>query len=126
MSSHSREKIITLSFILFGGFVTLSVRVLFTALATSSVFLSRLYAEDIVQHGIPVFLGLLTFFLLQFNKKTNIWANEVLSEVTSIVWPSRRDTIMMSAVCCVMLLISGVLLGVFDFLSSHIIRLILD
>lgn len=89
------------------------------AVATGAT--GRFFAQDLVRHGIPVGLGLISFFVLQFNKKVVSWADEVVSELRKIIWPSRRDTIQMTIMVCVMLIVSGLVLGAFDVLSGSFI-----
>lgn len=119
------QKIITLSFIIAGVLAALITRVLLNAVASTG-FLIQFYSLDAFQHGIPVGVGILTFIFLQFNKKIVTWAKEVVLEISHIVWPSRKDTAMMTLVCCIMLLIAAILLGAFDFLASHAMRLFLN
>ena len=126
MNKKDQQKIVTLSFIFAGGLVAFVAKVLLDSIASNLVFFARFYSQDLFQHGVPVLCGLLTFGLLQFNSKVCLWANEVLVEIKNIVWPSRKDTIAMTLVCCVMLIVAGVILGVFDFFASHLVRLILD
>jgi len=42
-------------------------------------------------------------------------------ELKKIVWPSRKDTVAMTIVVIMMVLISGVVFAVFDGLSSYMI-----
>lgn len=126
MDHKEQQKIVTLCFILAGGLFAFVSKVILDSISSNVIFFARFYSKDIYQHGIPVFLGLLVFGLLQFNSKICLWANEVLLEIRNIVWPSRKDTLSMTLVCCVMLIVAGVVLGIFDFFASHIIKLILD
>ena len=64
-----------------------------------------------------------TFAILQFNPKIRTWADECIAEVRKVVWPSRKDTIAMTIVCCVMVVYCwALLLVVFDFASQHLIK----
>ena len=81
---------------------------------------------EAVQHGLPVAFGIITFLILFMNKKTHTWADECVSEVRKVVWPSRKDTMAMTIVCCVMVLLSGIGFGIFDFFSSQLIKLFVN
>lgn len=119
---NNNSKIITLSFLIAGvlfGFV-LSV-LLGTAEAIATGSIARFLANDFVRHGSPVVLGAVLFFVLQFNKKVVTWADEVVTEIKRVVWPSRKDTVAMTIVVCVMLIISGLVLGLMDVVSSKAI-----
>ena len=53
------------------------------------------------------------------------YLREVVYELRKVVWPSRKETIGTTAVVLVIVIISGVFLGVVDFILSHFIRLLI-
>tara|TARA_B100001248_G_C27399644_1_gene469061 strand:- start:13633 stop:14028 length:396 start_codon:yes stop_codon:yes gene_type:complete len=120
------EKILTVSFILAGAIAAVVVNSLFTAFAASFASVARVYSMDILRHGLPVGVGALTFVILQFNQKALTYADEVVSEIKKVVWPSHKDTAAMTVVVSIMLIVSGLVLGLFDFLSQEIVKIILD
>ena len=87
---------------------------------------ARIRSNEVVQHGVPVAFGIATFLFLFMNKKTHTWADECIGEVRKVVWPSSKDTVSMTVVCCAMVLISGVGFGVFDFISTQLIKLFVN
>jgi preprotein translocase subunit SecE len=122
MQDSTNSKIMTMSFVAMGFLVALVVQVLFENFSVSFGPVARLHANETIRHALPIGAGLITFALLQFNAKVRTWADECISEVRKVVWPSRKDTVAMTTVCCVMVVIVGVLLGVFDFASQHLIK----
>ena len=126
MIREENAKIITLCFVAGGflsGFVT---RVLFELLAVYSGLAAMAYAQESIRHGLPVLLGLGVFLFLQMREKTKIWANEVVVEVRKVVWPSRQATLGMTVMVCIILMISGFVLGAFDLVSSAVVNFIID
>lgn len=121
------NKIITVSFlvgsILIGVVVSVLVDTL-AAVATGGV--GRFFAQDLVKHGLPVAVGLVTFFALEFNKSIMAWADEVVTEIRRVVWPSRKDTTSMTIVVCIMLVISGLAFGLLDVVSGSVIGWLLQ
>lgn len=118
----TNSKIITVSFMVTGillGIVTFVLVDSLAAIATGSV--GRFFAQDLVRHGLPAVIGVVVFAVLQFNKTVMAWANEVVTELRKIVWPSRRDTVGMTIMVCIMLIISGLILGAFDVVSGSLI-----
>ena len=91
-----------LSFI--GYFLTI---VLLEILAGSVGAVARFRSEQWVEHGLPVGIGFLVFALLFFNAKAQLWADEAVTEVRRVVWPSRKDVVAMTTVCCVMVVVAG-------------------
>lgn len=126
MDKNNNHKIILVSFVVAAFLAALVVGVLLEAAAAAFGFVARAYATDIVKHGAPFLGGLITFLSLILNKKIRSWADEVVVEIKKVVWPSQKDTVAMTTVVCVMLLISGVVLWVFDFLSSNLVKSMLN
>jgi preprotein translocase subunit SecE len=116
---NSNSKVITISFMVTAALVGIVISALMGPLsATASGPLAHALSTDLVRHGLPVLVGLILFLSLQFNAGVVAWSDDVVTELARIVWPSRKDTTNMTVVVCIMLLISGVLLGVLDFVSG--------
>ena len=119
-------KIILVCFVLSGVLASVVIRILMETLAASWGTFARFYVQESVQHVVPVAVGFITFAALQLNKKVRVWMDEVVTEVSKVVWPTKKDTTAMTTVTCVMLLISGLILGFFDFVSSGLVGLLTD
>jgi preprotein translocase subunit SecE len=126
MDKESNKKVITVAFVATAVLAALVLRVLLETAAASWGVFARYYAQDWVKHGLPVAVALITFMSLQLNKKVLVWADEVVVEIKKVVWPTRKDTTAMTVVVCIMLLISGVILGAFDFLSGSFVKMIVN
>ncbi len=119
------KKILTVSFVIAAILVAFVVGILLdTAAATFGVF-ARFMDYDVVRHGIPVISGLIAFLILQFHKKTFVWADEVVVELKKVVWPSKKDTTAMTIVVCIMLVISAIVLGTFDIVAGYLVNFII-
>ena len=103
-----------------------TVRVFLTILSSSFGAVARLTDSELVRHGAPIALGVAFFIYVVASKKVRNWANEVIIEVGKVVWPSRKDTTAMTIVVCFFMILSGVILFAFDFVSSKIIQFILE
>ena len=126
MEDKSNKKIMTVSFVVVGFIVAIVMDVLLDSLAATIGAVARFRSMDLIAHGLPVAAGLITFACLQFNSKVLAWSDEVVVEIRKVVWPSRRDTSAMTIVTCVMLIISGTFLGVFDFVSRNLIKMFIN
>ncbi len=120
------KKIITLCFVFAGVLAWFVVGILMDLLSASFGILARAFSSDAIRHGVPVVVGLGLFLALQFNAKVVKWADEVVIEIGKVVWPSRKDTTAMTVVVCVMVLISGLVLGLFDMVSSFVVNLMVQ
>jgi preprotein translocase subunit SecE len=117
------KKILTLSYLVSAALTWLVAGILLDTFSATFGFVARLVSSDVFRHGVPVGLGAILFFFLQFNRKVNVWGDEVVSEIRKVVWPSQRDTSGMTVVVCVFLIFTGTLIGVFDFLSGYVVNL---
>ena len=122
----SNQSIISVSFVAAGFLVYIVVAVMFETLAGTFGIVARVHNIEVVKHGVPVIAGILTFACLYFNKKVYQLADESVTEVKKVVWPSQKDTTAMTILVCVMVLLTGVGLGVFDYISSQLIKLFLN
>lgn len=121
----SNKKVLTMSFLGAGALVAFVFKVLVTVLTpVTSGNVARIISGDFVVYILPVILGFIAFLVLQFNAKINVWADEVVTEIKKVVWPSRKDTVAMTIVVCIMVLISAVIISLFDFVSSQIVNYI--
>jgi len=119
------KKILTFSFVLAGFLTFLTVSLLIDTFATLFPIVSRFSSNDVMKHGFPILVGFGVFAALQFNNNIVNFCDEVVTEIRKIVWPSRKDTVAMTIVVSVMLVVSGVLLGLFDTFSSYMIQKLL-
>lgn len=120
------NKIITVSFVVVAALVWGTITVLMNSLAGSFSWVARMRAIELVNHGLPVGLAVLAFAMLQFNPKVVAWADEVVVEIRKVVWPSRKDTMGMTTVVCVMVVIAGIMFGLWDYVSGNLIKLLLN
>lgn len=118
----TNSKIITLSFAIGGFLAGLVVSLLMKAFAGAFAFVARANDVDLVRHGLPLVVGFGLFAFCQFNPKAVAWADEVISEVKKVVWPSRKDTTAMTIVVCIMVLISSVIISSFDMISGYVVN----
>ncbi len=122
----TNKKILTLAFAAAAFLAGFVVSLTFDALAGTFGAVARIHSNEMIGHGLPVAVGFVTFAILQFNAAIGVWADEVLVELRKVVWPSRRDTLAMATVVCVMLLLAAAILGLFDFFSGNLIQLIVN
>jgi preprotein translocase SecE subunit len=124
MDKKAVRKIMTMCFMAAGLLTWLTVGVLFRALAGAFGIVQQLYGQDIYSHGIPLVCGVAVFAVLTFNPKIVVWAEDVILEVSKVVWPSQKDTMGMTIVVIMMVLISGVALFLFDNLARFSLQML--
>lgn len=119
---NTNKKIISFSFLLASAIVALSFHLLVKAFAGAFGVVARYASNDFVTHILPALIGIILFAVLQFNSKIMVWADEVATEMRKIVWPSNKDTTAMTIVVCIMVIISSVIVSIFDFLSTYVVN----
>ncbi len=118
------KKIITVSFVLLGALLVLTVHLLLGLLAGNFGWASRIESNDLLSTGIPVGLGFIVFMALQFNRVTVDFTDGVVNELKKVVWPSRKDTGLMTVVVVITLIISGIVVGLYDAVWAYVINFI--
>ncbi len=124
----SANKKIVDSSILVAGFLTWLVTKLLIETISGMVGggLIKVLNNDFTLHVLPLLLGIAVAAALRFNPKVMVWGDEVVSELRKIVWPSRKDTVAMTIVVCIMLVIAGFVIGGFDIISSYAIAALIN
>lgn len=122
LNSSTNSKIVTLCLVSFSALVGFTLATLFRALSGAFAIFAKAMNYDWFKHGVPVAVALILFFSLQFNKNFLTWADEVIAEIKKVVWPSIKDTRGMTIVVVVMVLISSVIISVFDVFSGFVLN----
>ena len=120
------NKIMMVSFVCGAFLVGYTIEVLHTILSSSWGPYARLTDSDLITHGLPVIFGLIFFIYAISSKSVKAWAQEVIVEVSKVVWPSKKDTVAMTIFVCFFMILTGVILGIFDFFSSQVIQFIIE
>jgi preprotein translocase subunit SecE len=115
------KKIITVSFVAVGLLVGFTVHLLLQFLAQNFSLIARVESNELLSNGIPVVLGALTFLALQLNRHTVDFTDGVVTELKKVVWPSRKDTGLMTVVVVITLIIAGVVVGMYDAVAAYLI-----
>lgn len=118
----SNAKIITVCLAASSALVGLTIALLLRSFAGAFGVVARLVDSNAIRHGVPVVVGLVMFFVLQFNPRVVTWAEEVVVEIKKVVWPSRKDTTAMTIVTLIMVLISSLIVTGFDFVSGFVMK----
>ncbi|MBN8536095.1 MAG: preprotein translocase subunit SecE [Deltaproteobacteria bacterium] len=122
----TNSKLLTISFALFSFLIGFSLHLILKSFSGAFAIVARLNENDLFKHGLPVMIGLVIFFYLQFNKKTLEWGSEVVLEITKVVFPTKADTTALTIVVVIFVMISSVIITLFDFVSNAIVKHIIN
>lgn len=114
------------SFVCGAFLVGYTIQVLNTLLASSWGAYARLTDSEIVSNLLPIAAGLLFFIYLVSSKKVRQWSQEVIVEISKVVWPSKKETTALTVFVCIFMIFTGILLGIFDYFSSQVIQAIIE
>lgn len=124
---NTNDKFVTGSFLLAGVLVGIVLHALvrtISGMVPGAV--GNALSSDMMVHIMPVLIGAIAFAIMQFTPSIRIWGDEVVSEIRKISWPSQRDTMAMTVVVCVMLVLAGLIIGGFDVISAYTIDALLN
>ncbi len=71
-------------------------------------------------------LGFCVFFVLKKSNKINEFGGEVISELSKVTWPTRKETLVSTGVIIVMVGIAAMLLFAFDTIWGTLTRSFLE
>jgi preprotein translocase subunit SecE len=77
---------------------------------------------DLILRGLSTFSGVVLFVSLYRHRVVNQFMNEVVLELSRVHWPSARETRVSTFVVVLMVLISGMILGLLDYLWVQVVR----
>jgi len=119
---NTNSKIVTMSFLTFSVLIGFTVATLLRVFSGAFGVIARAMEHDLVRHGLPVATALGLFLYLQFNKGILTWADEVTAEIKKVVWPPLKETRGMTIIVVIMVMISGVIVSVFDMISGFVLN----
>ena len=121
---NTNSKILTLSFGIAAALIGFTLSLLIKIFSVFRI-VADATSSDLARHGIPVVVGLGLFLLFQFHPKIRGWGEEVMSEVRKIVFPSKKDTTLMTVSVVVMVFISSAIVWSFDIFSAYVVKLLM-
>ena len=88
-------------------------------------FESQVKNIDLVIRLVSLGLAALLFLILYKNESANQFMHEVVTELSRVTWPTQKETSSATVVVVIMVLITGILLGLLDKFWTLVIQWIL-
>jgi preprotein translocase SecE subunit len=76
----------------------------------------------LIARGVSLVVGIIVFVILLKHEKANQFMNEVMVELSRVTWPTQKETTGATGVVIVMVLISGMLLGLLDYCWTMLLK----
>ena len=118
------KKLVTVSFALLGALCAFLFSVFFSFLAAHLAAVERFKSQELVSNILVVGVGLVVFSVLNFNSKSVDFTDSVISELKKVVWPSKKETGLMTFIVIIALVLSGIVIGVYDSVWAYLVRLV--
>lgn len=67
--------------------------------------------------------GIVVFVILLKNEKVNTFTNEVITELSEVVWPNRKETVLSTGVVSILVGICAAILFGFDMVWGVMVRI---
>ena len=127
MSIRSNQKYVNAIFVVAGAIIWLISKHYIKVLIGAFRWGRSLGASsDLVEHGLPLCLGVLTFFILWKNSKSYNFVSDSVSELIKISWPSEKDVRLGTIVVIIAVILAGLFFGVIDLGFNAIIQTLLS
>lgn len=85
-----------------------------------------LETTTVLQELVPFLLAVATFAVLRKNKKSYNFVTDSIGEIIKVVWPGKKEVNTGTIVVIVVVLASGLALGVVDKLFSAIVKALIN
>ena len=86
---------------------------------------ARVSNIDVMVRVLSVVIGAVLFFILFRHEQAYQFMNEVVAELDKVTWPTQKDTTSATFIVIVMVLISGAVLGLLDYIWTMLIKAVL-
>jgi len=118
------QKWVTVSYVAMAVLVGFLASALSWKLAAVYDLETRIRNIDLVVRGVSLLAGLIVFFVLARHKQATQFMNEVMIELSRVSWPTQKETSSATFIVIVMVIISGIFLGLLDTLWTKLLQMV--
>jgi preprotein translocase subunit SecE len=86
---------------------------------------ARVKSIDLVIQIGSLLVAFGVFFFLTKHEKSNQFTTEVVTELSRVTWPTQKETTSATMIVIVMVIVTGVILGLLDYVWARLIQLVL-
>ncbi|MBC7385645.1 MAG: preprotein translocase subunit SecE [Cryobacterium sp.] len=122
---NTNQKWVNFTFLAFSVLIGYLVFAALFKLAGVYDFEAKVKNIDLLIRMVSLGLGAVLFFGLYKNESANQFMHEVVTELSRVTWPTQKETTSATFVVVIMVLITGLLLGLLDKFWTLVIQWIL-
>ncbi len=119
---NQQQKWVTLSFLAASALVAFLIFSFGEQIAGFYDLEARMRHAELILQGLSIALGLGLFLFLYRSDVVNQFMSEVVVELSRVSWPSQRETRAATILVIVMVLISGLFLGLLDYFWTVLLK----
>jgi len=86
---------------------------------------ARVRNIELLMRILSIVCGALLFLFLYKHEKSNQFMNEVVVELSRVTWPTQKETTSATIVVIIFVIISGLVLGLFDYIWTVVMKNVL-
>jgi preprotein translocase SecE subunit len=80
---------------------------------------------ELIARVASIAIGAITFAILYRHEEANQFMNEVMVELSRVTWPTPKETQNATIIVMIMVIISGLILGFFDYFWTLLLKAII-
>ena len=122
---NSNQKWVSVTFLAFSILIGYIVFAGLFKLAGVYDFEAKVKNIDLVIRLVSMGIGALLFLILFKNESANQFMHETVTELSRVTWPTHKETISSTWVVVIMVLVTGMILGLLDKFWTLVIQWIL-
>ena len=124
MESTQNQKWVNLSYLAAAALLGYIVFSAGTHIAAAFDVEARVRNIDLMIRGLSLLVAAVLFFVLYRHTRVNQFMNEVVIELGRVSWPTQKETTNSTIMVVVMVLISGVILGLLDMVWTALLKMV--
>lgn len=122
---NSNQKWVSVTFLAFSALIGYIVFAGLFKLAGVYDFEAKVKNIDLIIRLASMAIGALLFLILYKNESANQFMHETVTELSRVTWPTNKETMSSTFVVMIMVLITGLILGLVDKFWTLVIQWIL-
>jgi len=86
---------------------------------------ARVRNYELVVRAVSVLAGFVVYLSLYRHQRATQFMNEVVTELVRVTWPTPKETANATFIVIVMVVISGMILGLLDYIWTALLKMVL-
>ena len=80
----------------------------------------------ILEHGLPILLGVGTFLILLKNHKSRTFVEDSVAELTKVTWPGEKEVRFGTIIVLITVVLAGICFGIMDIAFTSFVKTLIS